>query len=91
MAVVQFGSIAKAAAALSVSHPVVSKAVADLEHVFGVNLIERKRQGVEPTIQGRACLDCGTAVLTNYAVAFREWSRYPIRKAARSGSALRSR
>ena len=62
MAVVQFGSIAKAAAALSVSHPVVSKAVSDLEHVFGVNLIERRRQGVEPTIQGRACLDCGTAV-----------------------------
>jgi DNA-binding transcriptional LysR family regulator len=62
MAVVQFGSIAKAAAALSVSHPVVSKTISDLEHVLGVRLIERGKHGVEPTAYGRACLDCGTAV-----------------------------
>jgi DNA-binding transcriptional LysR family regulator len=62
MAVAQAGSIAKAAAALSISHPVVSKTVTDLEQVLGVKLLERSSRGVEPTIYGKACLDCGTAV-----------------------------
>jgi DNA-binding transcriptional LysR family regulator len=62
MAVVDSGSIAKAAALLSISHPVVSKTISDLEHVLGVKLLERGPHGVEPTGYGRACLDCGLAV-----------------------------
>ena len=62
MAVVQSGSIAKAATALSISHPVVSKTISDLEHALGVRLLERSSRGVEPTMYGRACLDCGVVV-----------------------------
>ena len=62
MAVADRGSIAKAAALLSISHPVVSKTISDLEPVRGVKLLERGPRGVEPTVYGRACLDCGLAV-----------------------------
>src|SRR5262249_59182400 len=52
---------AKAAERLAVSHPVVSKTISDLEHTLGVQLLERSRQGVEPTIYGRAVLKHGLA------------------------------
>ena len=44
-AVVQWGSMAKAARHLAVSQPVVSAAIADLEHAVGVRLLDRSRQG----------------------------------------------
>lgn len=56
LAVVEQGSMAKAAKRLAVSQPVVSKAVADLEHTLGVRLVERGQRGVEPTVYGRALL-----------------------------------
>lgn len=58
-AVVQWGSMAKAARDLAVSQPVVSAAIADLERVVGVRLLERSRQGIEPTIYGQALLKHG--------------------------------
>jgi DNA-binding transcriptional LysR family regulator len=51
--------MSKAARQLSVSNPVVSKAIADLEHTLGVRVLDRSPQGVEPTIYGRALLDRG--------------------------------
>jgi len=62
MAVVQAGSMRKAAQQLNTSQPNISKSIADLEHALGVRLLDRQRQGVEPTEYGRAVLDCGTAV-----------------------------
>jgi DNA-binding transcriptional LysR family regulator len=62
MAVAQSGSMAKAAASLAVSHPVVSKAIAELEHTLGVRLFDRSSQGVEPAMYGRALAGCGIAV-----------------------------
>jgi len=62
MAVVQAGSMGKAARILNTSQPNISKSVADLEHVLGVSLLDRHRQGVEPTAYGRALLDCGVTV-----------------------------
>jgi DNA-binding transcriptional LysR family regulator len=59
LAVVQCGSMAKAAGQLSVSKPVISKAVADLEHTLGVRLLDRTPHGVEATAYGRALLDHG--------------------------------
>jgi DNA-binding transcriptional LysR family regulator len=41
--------MAKAAIRLNISQPAVSKAIAELEHVFGVRLVVRNRQGIEPT------------------------------------------
>jgi DNA-binding transcriptional LysR family regulator len=60
-AVVQSGSMTKASHGLAVSVPVVSKAVADLEHTIGVPLLDRSPQGVEPTAYGRALLKRGLA------------------------------
>ena len=55
-AVVQCGSMAKAAIQLGVSQPTVSEVIADLEHIFGVRLLDRMPRGVEPTMYGSALL-----------------------------------
>jgi DNA-binding transcriptional LysR family regulator len=62
LAVVQCKSMAKAAEHLAISKPVVSKVIADLEHVLGVRLLERDRHGAEPTIYGAALLKRGSVV-----------------------------
>jgi DNA-binding transcriptional LysR family regulator len=51
------GSMAKAANALAITQPAVSYAVADMEHVLGVPLLERSSQGVTPTAYGRVLLE----------------------------------
>jgi len=62
LAVAQAGSMSRAADRLAISHPVVSKTIADLEHALGVRLLDRTSQGTEPTSYGRALLNCGTIV-----------------------------
>jgi DNA-binding transcriptional LysR family regulator len=62
MAVVQAGGMGKAARRLNTSQSAISRSIAELEHAFGVRLLDRSRQGVEPTECGRALLDCGAAV-----------------------------
>jgi len=59
--VVQAGSMAKAATKLAVSQPAIWKAIADLERMLGVRLLDRSPRGVEPTRYGRALLKRGTA------------------------------
>src|SRR5712671_1281025 len=54
--VVHCGSMAKGAAQLGVSQPTVSEVIADLEHTFGVRLLDRRPHGVEPTMYGAALL-----------------------------------
>ena len=54
--VAQRGNIAKAAAELGVSQPTIPEVIADLEHVLGVRLFDRSRQGVELTIYGTSLL-----------------------------------
>jgi DNA-binding transcriptional LysR family regulator len=61
MAVVERGSMARAARDLAVSQPVVSKTIAELEHTLGVRLLDRGRHGVTPTPYGRALLRRSTA------------------------------
>jgi DNA-binding transcriptional LysR family regulator len=53
-AVVRARSMARAAAQLNLTQPAVSKAVSELEHALGVRLLDRSRQGIEPTPHGRA-------------------------------------
>src|SRR5262245_13005771 len=62
MTVLQAGSMGKAAQRLNTTQPNVSRSIAELEHAFGVRLLDRHRQGVEPTEFGRALLNCGMAV-----------------------------
>ena len=62
LAVADAGSMTRAAEELSVSYPVVSKTISDLEHTLGVKLFDRSISGVEPTHYGRALLKSGVAV-----------------------------
>src|SRR5688500_3493539 len=54
LTVMEKGNLAKAASSLSVSRPVVSKAVANLERTLGVRLLDRTPQRMVPTEFGRA-------------------------------------
>jgi len=54
LAVVETGSMGKAAKRLNTSQPAVSKAVVELEDALGVRLVDRSRRGVVPTPYGLA-------------------------------------
>src|SRR5262249_9926033 len=62
MAVVQAGSMRKAAALLHTTQSAVSRSIADLEQTIGAKLLDRSAQGIEPTRYGHALLKRGTAV-----------------------------
>lgn len=62
MEVAERGSMAKAAAHLSLTQSGVSRAIADLEHALGVKLFDRMAQGVEPTTYCQAMLKGGVAI-----------------------------
>jgi len=72
LAVAQSGSMAKAAAHLAISRPVVSKAIADLERTIGVPLLDRTAQGVEPTLYGRALLKRSIAIFNDLRASVSE-------------------
>jgi DNA-binding transcriptional LysR family regulator len=56
-AAVETGSMAKAASALAITQPAVSYSIAEMEHALGVPLLERRAQGVVPTIYGQALME----------------------------------
>jgi DNA-binding transcriptional LysR family regulator len=62
IAVMQAGGMGKAAARLHISQPSVSKAIADLENMLGVRLLDRSRRGAEPTPYGLALIKRGFAM-----------------------------
>jgi DNA-binding transcriptional LysR family regulator len=62
MTVVECGTMGKAAERLAISQPVVSKAIADMEHALGVRLLDRSQRGVEPTPYGGALIKRGIAI-----------------------------
>jgi len=62
LAVVQAGSMSKAATALNTTQSAISRTIADLENAIGVRLLDRSAQGVEPTSSGRALLKRGIIV-----------------------------
>jgi DNA-binding transcriptional LysR family regulator len=62
IAVVQAGSMSKAASLLNTGQSAISRSIAELERTIGVRLLERNPQGVEPTAYGRALLKGGAAV-----------------------------
>jgi DNA-binding transcriptional LysR family regulator len=59
---VRLGSMAKAARQLAISQPAVSEAIANLEHILGVALLDRTPRGVEPTVYADAILRRSSAV-----------------------------
>jgi DNA-binding transcriptional LysR family regulator len=62
MAVAQAGSMRKAAALLNTTQPAISRSIAELEDAFGVRLLDRNPQGIEPTQYGRVLLRRSVAV-----------------------------
>jgi DNA-binding transcriptional LysR family regulator len=71
-AVVQHGSMAKAAAELGVTQPAVSEVIAELEEAFGVRLFDRSPHGVVPTIYGRALHKRGLAAFDELKQGMRD-------------------
>jgi DNA-binding transcriptional LysR family regulator len=55
--VVKSGSMAKAARQLAMSQPAVSEAIANLEHILHVRLLDRSPRGIAPTIYTEALLN----------------------------------
>lgn len=66
------GSMAKAAATLAMSQPAVTKVIADMERTLSVRLLDRKPQGIEPTIFGRALVKWSDVVFEDIRDALRE-------------------
>ena len=59
--VVQRGAMAKAAKHLNLTQPAVSKAIAHMEQLLAVRLLDRSRYGATPTVYGEAVLKGGIA------------------------------
>jgi hypothetical protein len=71
-AVVQWGSMAKAATHLSMTQPAISDAIASLEGALGVRLLDRSSRGVEPTIYTNALLKRGLVVFDELRQGIRD-------------------
>src|SRR5882672_6123535 len=71
-AVAQWGNMARAAEHLAISQPAVSKAIANLENTLGVRLLDRRPQGVELTLYGRAFLKRSIAIFNDLTTSVTE-------------------
>ena len=72
LAVVQHKSMVKTAAAIAVSQPVVSKAIADIERTLQVRVLDRAGRSVEPTLYGRALAKWATLAFDDLQQSVRE-------------------
>lgn len=72
LTVSQCGSMSRAAKQLAMSHPVVSRSIGELEHTLGVRLLERHRNGAEPTAFGRALLERSQAAFDELRQSVRD-------------------
>ena len=70
--VVEYGSMARAAAKLGVSTPSISEAISGLEHALGVRLLDRSPQGVVATCYGEALLMRGRAAFDELRQGIRD-------------------
>ena len=64
-AVVEAGSVSRAAANLNMSQPPLSATIAKLERELGVQLLERTAKGVHPTNAGLFLLSKGTRLMSD--------------------------
>jgi DNA-binding transcriptional LysR family regulator len=65
VAVIETGSMGKAANRLGISQPAVSKGMVELEDALGVKLVDRSRRGVVPTPYGLALAKRGVAIFND--------------------------
>jgi DNA-binding transcriptional LysR family regulator len=71
-AVVQSGSMAKAATYLGLSQSAVSKSITEMEHTLGVPLLDRTSRGVEPTAYARILLKRSIAIFDELSQGLKE-------------------
>lgn len=71
-AVIEMGSMGKAARLLGTSQPAVSRAISELEQIFGVRLLDRKSNGVQATAYGHALFKRGLAVFDELRQSVRD-------------------
>ena len=62
LTVARTGTMGRAAAALSVSQPVISKSISELEAALRVRLFDRTARGIALTTYGAAMMECGRSV-----------------------------
>jgi DNA-binding transcriptional LysR family regulator len=72
VAVLQHHSFRKAAAALHVTQPAVTKAIAGLEELLGVRLFDRTANGAELTVHGRSFAPHANAIFSELRNAAQE-------------------
>lgn len=72
LALGELGNFARAAEALKIAQPSLSRGIASLEAQLGVSLFDRGPKGVAPTAFGRVLLDGGDGVLQREAHLRRE-------------------
>jgi len=72
LAVGQHGNFARAAEALHLTQPSLSRSIAALEDLLGVPLFDRTPKGVTPTVFGRVLLERGDIVMRREADLRRE-------------------
>lgn len=63
VAVVEHGNMLRAADAINVTQPALSKSIRNLENRLGVQLLDRSPRGVSPTVYGRQLLDRAKLIL----------------------------
>ena len=71
-AVVQWGSMARAASHLAMSQPAVSEAIANLEDALRVRLLDRSSRGIEPTLYAHTLLKRGHVAFDELRQAIRD-------------------
>lgn len=65
LAVIETGSMGKAASRRNITQPAVSKAIVELEHALGVKLFDRSRRGVVPTAYASALAKRSVAIFND--------------------------
>jgi DNA-binding transcriptional LysR family regulator len=71
-AVVQSGSMAKAAGYLALSQSAVSKSITEMERTLGVPLLERTSRGAEPTAYARILLKRSVTIFDELSQGLKE-------------------
>ena len=75
MIVAESGSMGKAAKALGITQPSVSKAISDLEHTIGVRLLDRSTDGTALTAYGQALVKRGISAFDELNQSFKDIDR----------------
>ena len=70
--VVHSGSMAKAAGYLGLSQSAISKSITEMEHTFGVPLLDRTTRGIEPTAYARILLKRSVAMFDELSQGLKE-------------------